>query len=163
MDVVDKMFPTKCIVCEQEVETDPDAPGDDEKGVFPCIGGGTIEIDFGYFSRFDQCCREEVIQGIICDNCFESRQHLTRTVEVLETRKFVEPKLRSEPFSGLRSRIRLTKVQFKTKKEEVKGLAILLEGGSINAECFGNRIWGFTSKRQLTKLTKEGILYEEVE
>lgn len=95
------MFPTKCLVCEQEIEKDSGASGDDEKGILPCIGGGTIEIHFGYFSRFDQLeadmassynYQRGIIQAAICDNCFEKKQHLTRTVDVQKSTKFVEAK-----------------------------------------------------------------------
>jgi hypothetical protein len=75
-------YPTQCLVCEKEVEFD--SHGDDGKGVLPNPVGGTIDIDFGYPSRFDDINiypREPVIhQAIICDDCYEKKQHLTRPV-----------------------------------------------------------------------------------
>jgi hypothetical protein len=42
-----------------------------EKGsdtYYPC--GGTVEVNFGYGSKFDNC-EIETFEGDICDKCFE--------------------------------------------------------------------------------------------
>lgn len=82
-----------CIVCEKEIPFDHNCPGDDREGILPCIEGGTFEINFGWFSRFDKL--EEAFterdirrQGCVCDDCFEKKQHLIRTIEVVTNKSF---------------------------------------------------------------------------
>ncbi|KKM97969.1 hypothetical protein LCGC14_1162680 [marine sediment metagenome] len=71
----------KCIVCEQTLE--PEYKGSIYSARWPNIEGGTISIDFGYGSKFDQMngfgAKKEV-QSCICDKCFEQKKHLTREV-----------------------------------------------------------------------------------
>lgn len=49
---------------------------------FPC--GGTINIDFGYGSRFDSHLKEDEYVGDICDDCFENNilSHLRQKKEL---------------------------------------------------------------------------------
>jgi hypothetical protein len=72
----------QCIVCGKGMG-DPDIAGDDGKAQWPTVEGGTMSIDFGYGSRFDDMnldgrCVEH--QACICDDCFEAKRHLTRAV-----------------------------------------------------------------------------------
>lgn len=87
-------FKWHCICCEKEIPFDPGAPGDDHEGLLPCLEGGTLDIHFGWFSKFDQLedmmSQEDIrIQGAICDDCFKDRESLTRRVEVRETRRYI--------------------------------------------------------------------------
>jgi len=88
-----KKFKWRCIICEKEIPIDPLAPDDDNDGTLPCIEGGTIEIHFGWFSKFDQfqdlSNRDIRIQSCICDSCFENKKHLTRQIEVKKMTKYV--------------------------------------------------------------------------
>jgi len=71
----------RCIVCEKEVKTDH--PGDDSQALWPNLEGGTVKIDFGYGSRFDDMNfhRPHVThQACVCDDCYEVKRHLTRAV-----------------------------------------------------------------------------------
>ena len=57
--------------------------GDDSQALWPVVEGGTVSIDFGYGSRFDDMnsdglCVEH--QACICDDCYEAKRHLTRAV-----------------------------------------------------------------------------------
>lgn len=88
-------FIWKCIVCAKEIHFDPNGPGDDGGGLLPNLEGGTIEIRFGYGSKFDQLedmlsHRDYRIQGAICDSCFLRKQYLTRKVEVRNTKRYVQ-------------------------------------------------------------------------
>jgi len=83
----------KCLICEKEIRFDPNGPGNDEEGLLPNLEGGTIEINFGYGSKFDMLpdhmyIRDIRIQSAICDNCFEKKQSLTRKVEVIKKQKY---------------------------------------------------------------------------
>ncbi len=74
----------KCLICEQSVEICGD-PGSLNPATWPNVVGGTITIDFGYPSRFDQMNgllgrNHTKAQTCICDDCFEKKKHLTRTV-----------------------------------------------------------------------------------
>lgn len=89
---INKKWKWQCLVCEKEIEYDPNGPGNDNEGLLPNLEGGTIEIHFGYGSKFDQLkdmlSRRDIrTQGAVCDECFEKKQSLTRKVEV---RKHVE-------------------------------------------------------------------------
>ena len=74
-----------CLICGKPVEIDN--PGDDDMGLLPNVVGGTINIDFGYPSRFDDLnipSREHVTrQAAICDDCFDKKKDLTRRVAIL--------------------------------------------------------------------------------
>ncbi len=64
---------TKCIVCEKDLPPfDNDMPEN--------IEGGTMDIDFGYGSKYDtnnSCCGNEFYFHVaICDGCFEKKKHL---------------------------------------------------------------------------------------
>ena len=80
----------KCFVCEQEVQENPLCGIDD---------AGYINFSFGYGSRHDQigCSKNsdkfierllssEEIQAVICDDCFEKKQHLCSGYNVEFTR-----------------------------------------------------------------------------
>lgn len=90
-----KKFKWICICCEKEIPVYADGyAGNDEEGTLPNLEGGTIQIHFGFGSKFDQI--EDMlghidyrIQGGICDKCFKKKQLLTRKVMVIETRKYV--------------------------------------------------------------------------
>lgn len=84
-----------CICCGKEIPIYADGcAGNDEEGILPNLEGGTLEIHFGFGSKFDQIedmvrhrnCR---IQGAICDWCFQEKQSLTRKVEVRKSVRFV--------------------------------------------------------------------------
>jgi hypothetical protein len=69
-------------VCGKDTGT-PDIAGDHVEALWPAVEGGTMSIDFGYGSRFDDMnldgrCVEH--QACICDDCFEAKRHLTRAV-----------------------------------------------------------------------------------
>lgn len=83
-----------CICCEKEIPFDPHGPGNDDEGLLPNLYGGTVEIHFGYGSKFDQLedmmsHRDIRIQSSICDECFTNKQNLTRRVEVRKNIKYV--------------------------------------------------------------------------
>jgi len=53
--------------------------------MWPNIEGGTIAIDFGYGSRFDDMngfMGHTEHQTCICDDCYEQKKHLIRAVEI---------------------------------------------------------------------------------
>ena len=84
----------RCLICKKEIPFDPHGPGDDQEGLLPNLEGGTIEIHFGYGSKFDQLRemlshRDYRTQGAICDKCFTEKQYLTRKVEVREARRYI--------------------------------------------------------------------------
>ena len=85
----------QCLICGKEISIYADGrAGNDEEGILPNLEGGTLEIHFGFGSKFDQIedmirhrnCR---IQGAICDWCFQEKQSLTRKVDIIEKRKYV--------------------------------------------------------------------------
>ncbi len=82
------MWQWKCLICEKQLETYDN--GDDTIATWPNVTGGTIEIDFGYGSCFDdQNMLEEQRtqhQACICDNCYKKKQHLTRAVRIHVTK-----------------------------------------------------------------------------
>lgn len=85
------MWLWKCLVCEKDLTTDADYPGDDDKACLPNVEGGTININFGYGSRFDDCngiirLEEVQHQACICDDCYEAKMGLTRPVITTRTR-----------------------------------------------------------------------------
>lgn len=73
-----------CLICEEPVDVDPQATGSLKTACWPCIGGGTVSIDFGWFSRFDDmngiAGRRVTHQAVICDDCYEKKRRLTRPV-----------------------------------------------------------------------------------
>lgn len=72
----------RCLICEKEVRIDH--PGDDSRAAWPNLEGGSIEIDFGYGSRFDDenfhPPPHVTHQACVCDDCYEAKKHLTRAV-----------------------------------------------------------------------------------
>lgn len=61
----------------------PECSGDDGRALWPTVEGGTLSINFGYGSRFDDVNlgdRRVEHQACICDGCYEERRHLTRAV-----------------------------------------------------------------------------------
>lgn len=78
----------KCLICEKPIEMGG-YKGSMDPACWPSVVGGTISIDFGYPSKFDQMNGwhgdNEEVQACICDECFEKKQHLTRTVEIHKT------------------------------------------------------------------------------
>lgn len=81
----------KCICCEKPIEILEDNKDDDKNDLLPNLVGGTIEIHFGYGSKFDQLedmvSRHDVrIQSAICDSCFYKKEHLTRKIEVVKNK-----------------------------------------------------------------------------
>jgi hypothetical protein len=92
---INKKWKWICICCEKEIPIYTDGyAGNDEEGVLPNLEGGTIEIHFGFGSKFDQLedmlSRQDYrIQGSICDSCFQEKQNLTRKVEVRKIIKYV--------------------------------------------------------------------------
>ena len=65
------------------MRTDPSGAGDDSQALWPSVEGGTVSINFGWYSRFDdenpggRCVQH---QACICDGCYEAKRHLTRAV-----------------------------------------------------------------------------------
>jgi len=86
------MWLWKCLVCEKDLTPVADYPGDDDQACLPNLEGGTIDIDFGYGSRFDDLneIQQDRIrhQACICDDCFEARIGLTRPVITRHQRKW---------------------------------------------------------------------------
>lgn len=83
-------YPTTCLICEKPVELIPNMEGDDSKGYAPNFVGGDIQITFGYGSQFDMIgALKESIQAVICDDCFRAKQHLTRTIQIIESKKWI--------------------------------------------------------------------------
>jgi hypothetical protein len=61
----------------------PECSGDDGLALWPTVEGGTVSINFGYGSKFDDMNlgdRRVEHQACICDDCYEARRHLTRAV-----------------------------------------------------------------------------------
>lgn len=89
-----KNYPNQCLVCQKDVSLKVAInDGNDEHCLAPNIEGGDITIVFHYGSKFDMvenCSlgRDVKIQAVICDQCFEERQCLTRKVETIESRKW---------------------------------------------------------------------------
>ncbi len=81
----------KCIICEKRIPILQ--YGDDRKGLMPVfLGAGTVDIDFGYGSQFDNS--EDVrIQACICDDCCEKRQNLIRMVKTQLTKSWTVVKM----------------------------------------------------------------------
>ncbi len=87
-------YPSKCLVCQEEVECLYE--GDDDHGCAPNIVGGHIEIRFGYGSQFDslpesidgglQKVKKILYQAIICDECFKDSKYIIRKIEVKQKR-----------------------------------------------------------------------------
>ncbi len=92
-----------CLVCEKKVEMDPQSTGSMKPACWPCVAGGTVSIHFGWFSRFDDMNgiggRGVTHQAVICDDCYEKKQHLTRPVVPRSTTEWRELPLdyRGEP------------------------------------------------------------------
>lgn len=84
------MWHWKCLVCEKDLGATADYPGDDDQACLPNIEGGTIDIDFGFHSRFDDVNLDVRIQhqACICDDCYETKRELTRPVIVKHKRKW---------------------------------------------------------------------------
>ena len=78
-----------CLICEKPIDVDPKAAGSLKPASWPSVRGGTVNIDFGWFSRFDDM--NDVVgrcvthQAVICDDCYGEKQHLTRPVVVRDT------------------------------------------------------------------------------
>ena len=81
-----------CLVCERKMTSAVDYEGNDERACLPNFEGGTIDIDFGFGSRFDDLngIQQNRIQhqACICDDCYEAKMHLTRPVITTHTRKW---------------------------------------------------------------------------
>jgi len=72
-----------CLICEKPIDIDPGSTGSLKPACWPSVAGGTISIDFGWFSRFDDLGIDGhhiIHQAVICDGCYENKRHLTRTV-----------------------------------------------------------------------------------
>lgn len=83
-----------CLICEEPVEVDPGATGSLKPACWPCVGGGTVNISFGWFSRFDDmngiAGRCVAHQAVICDDCYERKRRLTRPVVSRDTTEWEE-------------------------------------------------------------------------
>jgi hypothetical protein len=78
-----------CLVCEKElIELHPSPPV--EKATWPNIEGGTIQVNFGYGSAYDDGLNPIEHHACICDECWEKKKHLTRAVEVERCLKWKE-------------------------------------------------------------------------
>ena len=81
----------RCICCEKPVEIV--SPGDDERGWWPDVVGGTLNVHFGYGSQYDDVaamtgCRHLDRQAMICDDCYKAKRHMVRIVEVRRARRW---------------------------------------------------------------------------
>lgn len=88
-----KNYPVTCIVCCKMVRLIDDHDGEDDRCLAPNIEGGDINIVFHYGSKFDMVENLSVgmdvkVQAVICDKCFATRQHLTRKVNTIESRRW---------------------------------------------------------------------------
>jgi len=84
-----------CLICEKSVKTDPGSTGSLKPACWPCVEGGTVEIHFGFCSRFDDMNgivrrRGVTHQAVICDDCYEKKQRLTRSVVPCQTAEWKE-------------------------------------------------------------------------
>lgn len=84
------MWLWKCLVCEKDLGATADYPGDDDQACLPNIEGGTINIDFGFHSRFDDVNLDVRIQhqACICDDCYKAKMALTRPVIVTHSKSW---------------------------------------------------------------------------
>ena len=71
-----------CIVCEKELFDINKIPLPLERALFPNLEGGTMEINFGYGSEFDDGMNSIVHHSCICDECWKKKRHLTRAIVV---------------------------------------------------------------------------------
>ncbi len=78
-----------CIVCEKPMKIIGNE-GSADPATWPNVEGGTISIDFGYGSIYDQMNMEEhrEVQTCICDECFKQKRNLTREVTVKKVTKW---------------------------------------------------------------------------
>lgn len=87
------MWLWKCIVCEKDLTATAGYTEDDDNACLPMLEGGTININFGYGSRFDDLSGLEQDniqhQACICDDCYEKKMHLTRPVIIKHTRRWI--------------------------------------------------------------------------
>ena len=86
------MWLWKCIVCEKDLTATAGYEGQDDRACLPNLEGGTIDIDFGHGSRFDDLngIQQSRIrhQACICDDCYEKKIKLTRPVMAQDIRKW---------------------------------------------------------------------------
>lgn len=86
------MWLWKCIVCKKDLTPETNDAGSDDQAYLPNLAGGTIKIDFGFGSRFDDVNIHEgtVVQhqACICDECYETHMELTRPVITIHTKKW---------------------------------------------------------------------------
>ena len=91
------MWEWRCLICEREMSVVPGMDSDDDSGTWPCINGGTIRINFGYGSKFDNSIMENACiehQACICDTCYEKRiqSGLVRAVRIMHNTKWEQLK-----------------------------------------------------------------------
>lgn len=83
----------KCFICEKEVVYLDNMPNNPDNA-------GTISVHFGYGSRYDgtgmgyfensdeprvdRLASCDIISGVLCDDCFEKKQHLLDGYEVIK-------------------------------------------------------------------------------
>lgn len=87
------MWLWKCIVCEKDLTQNTCYSGDDDQASWPNLEGGTINMNFGFGSRFDDCngiIRPGRVQhqACICDDCYEAKMGLTRPVITTQKREW---------------------------------------------------------------------------
>ena len=86
-------FVWRCICCETEMQDDS---GKDDIACWPDIAGGTMSIDCGWKSKFDQGNGvahrpDRFYQACICDKCLEEKKDFVRHVEVIQTKQQWKP------------------------------------------------------------------------
>lgn len=85
-----KQHKWKCLICEKPVDIINE--GDDNRGLWPNINGGTMDIGFGYGSDFDDMNNDIYHQAVIHDECYKKKLSLIRHVTKQKPEKWVETK-----------------------------------------------------------------------
>ena len=67
-----------CLICGKQVGLI--YKGQDDPAIYPGMVGGTVDINFGYGSIYDEMNGPRIHQALICDNCFLTVRDRTRTV-----------------------------------------------------------------------------------
>jgi len=81
------MWTWKCLICGEEMQVIFEAC--DEKGLLPNFtNGGTVNIDFGYGSQFDNLMLPGTWQSAIHDECFNKIRERSRRVLTFNKKRF---------------------------------------------------------------------------
>lgn len=77
-----------CLICGEHLEVVN--KGQDDPATYPCVVGGTVEINFGYGSVLDDIYGDIIHQALICDSCFANVKDRTRTVSMVQHASWVK-------------------------------------------------------------------------